>query len=214
MKWIWKMESVAFIDYKLSENYKLPEHIGESVSLVDTISGRKRSLRLIRSFYELSLIGLSTLGYGFYDIGRHPSGHTTLKWRRSNVDATWSRRIDVDTTSFWCCLPAGMSKEVMFCWAEVFCNGESFESVVLPLIAMAVHSFISAFPTPPPPPPSPPPRRTVYQTYYKKWGRQYLLVVQCVFTLYLDYRPRRWFYRLCCGYHSARFEFCSTSSAP
>ena len=33
--------------------------------------------------------------------------HTTLKWRRINVDATWSRRIDVDTTSFWCCVPAG-----------------------------------------------------------------------------------------------------------
>ena len=36
-----------------------------------------------------------------------PSGHTTLKWRRVNVDATWSRRIDVDTTSFWYCVPAG-----------------------------------------------------------------------------------------------------------
>ena len=36
-----------------------------------------------------------------------PSGHTTLKWRRINVDATWSRRSDVDTTSFWCCVPAG-----------------------------------------------------------------------------------------------------------
>ena len=29
-----------------------------------------------------------------------PSGHTTLDWRRINVDATWSRRIDVDTTPF------------------------------------------------------------------------------------------------------------------
>ena len=29
-----------------------------------------------------------------------PSRHTTSKWRRTNVDATWSRRIDVDTTSF------------------------------------------------------------------------------------------------------------------
>ena len=38
-----------------------------------------------------------------------PSGHTTLKWRRINVDATWSRRIDVGTTSFWCCVPAGYS---------------------------------------------------------------------------------------------------------
>ena len=36
-----------------------------------------------------------------------PSGHTTLKWRRINVDATWSRHIDVDTTSFSCCVPAG-----------------------------------------------------------------------------------------------------------
>ena len=37
-----------------------------------------------------------------------PSGHTTLKWRRINVDATWSRRIGDDTTSFWCCVPAGL----------------------------------------------------------------------------------------------------------
>ena len=36
-----------------------------------------------------------------------PSRHTTLKWCRINVDATWSRRIDVDTTSFWCCVPTG-----------------------------------------------------------------------------------------------------------
>ena len=36
-----------------------------------------------------------------------PQWHTTLKWRRINVDATWSRRIDVGTTSFWCCVPAG-----------------------------------------------------------------------------------------------------------
>ena len=40
-------------------------------------------------------------------LSTEPSGHTTLKWRRTNVDATWSRRIDVDTTSFWCCVPAG-----------------------------------------------------------------------------------------------------------
>ena len=31
-----------------------------------------------------------------------------LKWRRIKSDATWSRRIDVDTTSFWCCVPTGM----------------------------------------------------------------------------------------------------------
>ena len=29
-----------------------------------------------------------------------PSRHTTSKCRRINVDAMWSRRIDVDTTSF------------------------------------------------------------------------------------------------------------------
>ena len=29
-----------------------------------------------------------------------PSRHTTSKWCHINVDATWSRRIDVDTTSF------------------------------------------------------------------------------------------------------------------
>ena len=29
-----------------------------------------------------------------------PGGHLVLKWRRMNVDATSSRRIDVNTTSF------------------------------------------------------------------------------------------------------------------
>ena len=42
--------------------------------------------------------------YGVFEHAQNaqiqPSGHTTLKWRRINVDATWSRRIDVDTTSF------------------------------------------------------------------------------------------------------------------
>ena len=41
-----------------------------------------------------------------------PSRHTISKWRRINVDATWSRRIDVDTTSFWYCVPAGLPRNV------------------------------------------------------------------------------------------------------
>ena len=45
-----------------------------------------------------------------------PSRHTTLKWRRINVDATWSRRIDVDTTSFWCCVPTGHVRRHFFAW--------------------------------------------------------------------------------------------------
>ena len=36
-----------------------------------------------------------------------PSRHTTSKWRRINVDATWSRRINVDTTSLLRCVPIG-----------------------------------------------------------------------------------------------------------
>ena len=36
-----------------------------------------------------------------------PRGHLVPKWRRINVDATSSRRIDVDTTSFWNQMPAG-----------------------------------------------------------------------------------------------------------
>ena len=36
----------------------------------------------------------------FYWVPAIPSRHTTSKWRRINVDATWSRHIDVDTTSF------------------------------------------------------------------------------------------------------------------
>ena len=34
-----------------------------------------------------------------------PSGHLVWKWRRINVDATSSRRIDVNTTSFWHQMP-------------------------------------------------------------------------------------------------------------
>ena len=49
-----------------------------------------------------------------------PNGHTTLKWRRINVDATWSRRIDVDTTSFWCCVPAGNFSD--FLYKSIFCR--------------------------------------------------------------------------------------------
>ena len=51
----------------------------------------------------------------------HPSGHTTLKWRRINVDATWSRRIDVDTTSFWCCVPAGMGLSGFVNYVIILC---------------------------------------------------------------------------------------------
>ena len=40
-------------------------------------------------------VTLSALAYHFF-----PSRHTTSKWRRINVDAMWSRRIDVDMTSF------------------------------------------------------------------------------------------------------------------
>ena len=47
----------------------------------------------------------------FYTLIFYPSRHTTLKWRRINVDATWSRRIDVDTTSFWWCVLAGTVAE-------------------------------------------------------------------------------------------------------
>ena len=37
-----------------------------------------------------------------------PLSKQALNWRRINVDATWSRRIDIDTTSFWSCVPAGV----------------------------------------------------------------------------------------------------------
>ena len=37
-----------------------------------------------------------------------PSGQMTKKLRRTNVDATWWRRIDVDTTSFWHQMPTGL----------------------------------------------------------------------------------------------------------
>ena len=36
-----------------------------------------------------------------------PSGYLVAKLRRINVDATWSRRIDVNTTSFLRHVPAG-----------------------------------------------------------------------------------------------------------
>ena len=31
-----------------------------------------------------------------------------VKWRHINVDATWLRRIDIDTTSFWHQMPTGI----------------------------------------------------------------------------------------------------------
>ena len=37
----------------------------------------------------------------------HPSGYLVPKWRRVDVDATLSRRIDVNTTSFYVMMPAG-----------------------------------------------------------------------------------------------------------
>ena len=48
---------------------------------------------------------------------------TTLKWRRINVDATWSRRIDVDMTSFWYCVPAGQGCVQMSKASRLFCYG-------------------------------------------------------------------------------------------
>ena len=40
-----------------------------------------------------------------------PIGHTALKWRRINVDATWLRRIDVDRRHFdVVCLLGGVSE--------------------------------------------------------------------------------------------------------
>ena len=69
-------------------------------------------------YKAIALCGDSTL---FIIIYVHPSRHTaskwrrinvdatwSSKWRRFNVDATWSRRIDVDTTSFWRCVPTGI----------------------------------------------------------------------------------------------------------
>ena len=38
-----------------------------------------------------------------------PSGHLVRKWRRINVDATSSRRINVNTTSFLHQMPAGFA---------------------------------------------------------------------------------------------------------
>ena len=42
-----------------------------------------------------------------------PSGHLVPKWRRINVDATSSRRIDVNTTSFWHQMPAGVAWSIL-----------------------------------------------------------------------------------------------------
>ena len=41
-----------------------------------------------------------------------PSGHLVPKWRRINVDATSSRRIDIYTTSFLRHVPAGLIRAV------------------------------------------------------------------------------------------------------
>ena len=58
-----------------------------------------------------NIYSVSSLQNNVIYFNYHPNGHTTLKWRRINVDATWSRRIDVDTTSFWYCVPAGISTD-------------------------------------------------------------------------------------------------------
>ena len=66
-----------------------------------------RTVNILTTYELVKLTMLWTTGPWIFPFLTVPSGHTTLKWRRINVDATWSRRIDVDTTSFWCCLPAG-----------------------------------------------------------------------------------------------------------
>ena len=45
-----------------------------------------------------------------------PSGHLVPKWRRSNVDATSSRRIDVNTTSFYVMCPLVRVYAIISCW--------------------------------------------------------------------------------------------------
>ena len=44
---------------------------------------------------------------------RYLSGHLVPKWRRINVDATSSRRIDVNTVSFLCHMPAGFALKAL-----------------------------------------------------------------------------------------------------
>ena len=56
-----------------------------------------------------------------------PSGHLVQKWRRINVDTTWSRRIDVDTTSFWYQMPAG--RLVIQSEESSECSQQPFEEV-------------------------------------------------------------------------------------
>ena len=107
---------VGFL-HTIAENW---ENLKKTAAFLSKISVRIETDLLLIRFYDL-IIYLRLIYNSFpptdgsfllskYHFERTiralPSGHTTLKWRRINVDATWSRRIDVDTTSFWC-LPAG-----------------------------------------------------------------------------------------------------------
>ena len=65
------------------------------------------------------------------------SGQTKIKWCRINVDATWSRRIDVDTTSFWCCLPAGLDKRLVLFWTTF--------SMIFDKMSCFMHQYMGLF---------------------------------------------------------------------
>ena len=63
----------------------------------------------------------------------HPSGHLVSKWRYIDVDATSSRRIDVNTTSFWHQMPTGIFNEhrnlITHCFHYIFSHWYAYSPI-------------------------------------------------------------------------------------
>ena len=85
----WRLRSVL-------DSQVWPVITGHSADTQDTIYFRRTSKTSDHEYVRYS--GQFSLKH--IHVWTVPSRHTTSKWRRINVDATWSRRIDVDTTSF------------------------------------------------------------------------------------------------------------------
>ena len=100
---IWNCSSLSLEDH-YSQNSTYMHQIVYAVPFT------RPFFRWISSLVEQSFPWSS---YNDMCIESYPSGHLVWKWRRINVDATSSRRIDVNTTSFWHQMPAGTPLELL-----------------------------------------------------------------------------------------------------
>ena len=76
---------------------------------------------ILALFNSISII----LGRLIGDNERLPSGHMVPKLRRIDVVATSSRRIDVNTTSFYVMCPLGVCSGTPFTTENISVSGES-----------------------------------------------------------------------------------------